>query len=481
MQTKSRPDLIEAESPSAPPRWAASRNYRRLSVAIASSDMLTFLGAILLAALVHRGQVTLPSGRLLFFGLLLLAQLGVFASFRLYSLSRLSPAEEFRRLIGAVTVSTLAIVILAFWLHRNPSHLWVVLSWAFALALILSIRRLWHRYLVDARRRGRLAFRTLIVGEGSEADHLEESFTARYHGFHVVGRVSSLSPDPASIRHSPLGLVGKIQRAIWDTQADCLFVASTSVTSEEMASVARAARLEGTELRLSANISNIASTRLAVQPIGSMMALTLKPVRLTGLQAATKRLIDICLSVIVMILGFPIFAAIVLAIRMDSKGPLFYRQDRVGRHNTPFKMLKFRTMVVDADKMMEKLRHLSVAQGALTQLKNDPRVTRVGRILRRWGVDEIPQLWNVLKGEMSLVGPRPPLPAEVALYEEWQLERLEVLPGLTGLWQVLRNGEMDFDEYVRLDLYYIENWSIAFDLFIMLKTIPHLLFRRGEF
>jgi exopolysaccharide biosynthesis polyprenyl glycosylphosphotransferase len=481
MQTKSRPDLIEAETASAPPRWTAARNYRRLTVAVALTDISAFLGAILLAALVRRGHVVLPSGRLRFFGVLLVAQVGVFAAFRLYSISRLSPAEEFRRLIGATTVSSLAIVILAFWLNRNPAHLWVILSWAFALALVLTLRRLWHRFLMEARRRGRLAFRTLIVGEGPEAEHLEETFAARYLGFRVVGQVSSRSATPEATRRSPFGLVGKIQRAIWDTQADCLFVASTSVSSEEMASVARAARLEGVEVRLSANISNIASTRLAVQPIGSMMALTLKPVKLTGLQAVTKRAIDICVSLGVMILGFPVFGAIALAVKLESKGALFYRQQRVGRHSIPFEILKFRTMVNGADKMLDGLRHLNEVPAPLFKLRRDPRVTTVGRFLRRYSLDELPQLWNVLKGEMSVVGPRPSLPAEVALYDEWQLERLEVLPGVTGLGQINGRSDLDFDDTVRLDLFYIENWSPAFDLYIMARTIPAMLSRRGAY
>ena len=248
-----------------------------------------------------------------------------------------------------------------------------------------------------------------------------------------------------------------------------------------MAKVIRAARLKELDVRVSANISNISASRLMVQPIGNTMALTLRPVRLSGLQAATKRIIDISGSLVALVLAMPAFGVIALAIKLSSAGPVFYRQERIGLEGRPFRMLKFRTMVVDAEGRADQLKHLNVAQGALIQLRNDPRITRVGKFLRRWSLDETPQLVNVLKGEMSLVGPRPPLPVEVAQYEDWHFERLEVLPGITGLWQVMRHGEMRFDEYVRLDLFYIENWSIALDLFIILKTIPHLLFRRGEY
>jgi lipopolysaccharide/colanic/teichoic acid biosynthesis glycosyltransferase len=144
-------------------------------------------------------------------------------------------------------------------------------------------------------------------------------------------------------------------------------------------------------------------------------------------------------------------------------------------------MLKFRTMVAGADAMLESLRDQNEATGPLFKLRDDPRITRVGRLLRRFSLDELPQFWNVLRGDMSVVGPRPPLPAEVALYEDWHYGRLEVRPGITGLWQVRGRSHLPFDDYVRLDLYYIENWSLAFDLFILLKTVPAVLSGRGAF
>src|SRR4029079_2633967 len=151
----------------------------------------------------------------------------------------------------------------------------------------------------------------------------------------------------------------------------------------------------------------------------------------------------------------------------------------IGRHQQPFQMLKFRTMVDGADAMLDDLREQNEATGPLFKLRRDPRVTRVGRFLRKWSLDELPQLWNVLVGDMSLVGPRPPLAREVAEYEDWMMSRLEVRPGLTGLWQVSGRSDLPFDDYVRLDLFYIENWSLAYDLFIMCKTVPTLATGRG--
>ncbi len=160
---------------------------------------------------------------------------------------------------------------------------------------------------------------------------------------------------------------------------------------------------------------------------------------------------------------------------------MLFRQARVGMHRQPFTVLKFRTMVREAELQLADLAGRNEADGPLFKLRDDPRITRVGRLLRRYSLDELPQLFNVLKGEMSLVGPRPPLPTEVARYEDWQLDRLEVRPGITGLWQVSGRSELSFDEYVRLDLFYIENWSMLYDLFVVAKTVPILLLPRGAY
>src|SRR6266540_1278670 len=169
------------------------------------------------------------------------------------------------------------------------------------------------------------------------------------------------------------------------------------------------------------------------------------------------------------------------AIKLEGGGPVLFRQARVGMHRQPFTVLKFRTMVREAELQLADLASRNEADGPLFKLRDDPRITRVGRLLRRYSLDELPQLFNVLKGEMSLVGPRPPLPTEFARYEDWQLDRLEVRPGITGLWQVSGRSELSFDEYVRLDLFYIENWSMLYDLFVVAKTVPILLLPRGAY
>ncbi len=192
-----------------------------------------------------------------------------------------------------------------------------------------------------------------------------------------------------------------------------------------------------------------------------------------------KRLIDIVVSAGLLILSAPLFVVIAIAIKLDSEGPVFYVQERCGLNGRIFRMFKFRSMVVGADKMKEQLRLFNEMSGPVFKMKDDPRVTRVGRWLRKTSLDELPQLINVLKGDMSLVGPRPPLPEEVAQYERWQIRRLSVKPGITCIWQISGRNEIDFDEWVRLDLYYIDHWSLSLDLKILIRTIPAVISGRG--
>jgi lipopolysaccharide/colanic/teichoic acid biosynthesis glycosyltransferase len=168
-------------------------------------------------------------------------------------------------------------------------------------------------------------------------------------------------------------------------------------------------------------------------------------------------------------------------IKLTSPGPVLYKQERVGRDGQPFMMYKFRSMVADADKHKESLEHLNQADGLLFKIRNDPRVTKVGRLMRKFSVDEFPQLLNVIEGDMSLVGPRPPLPGEVAKYEEWHFRRLQVVPGMTGLWQISGRSDLSFDDAVKLDIYYIENWSPRLDFSILFRTIPVVLLPKGAY
>jgi exopolysaccharide biosynthesis polyprenyl glycosylphosphotransferase len=412
----------------------------------------------------------------------------VFGTFRLYSAHQLAPAEEFRRLILAVTVTVMSLFTISFWSSLSLSRLWLGLGWILSIVLALATRRIWHYYVWRVRGRGKLTFRTLIVGANEEGRRLSEVMQSDRLGFEPIGfvtvRPSALGTPGSGGFGRDLPVLGpwrNVAQIAEETGAECLFVASSAVGIEEMSEISKTARLAGIEVRLTSALPEVLSTRLAVQPLGGIMALSLKPATLTSTQAMAKRGFDITVSVTAALLTLPLWVLIALAIKVTSPGPILYRQTRIGERGRPFTLQKFRTMVSGAESMVDHLQSHNEADGPLFKMRDDPRVTAVGRWLRRWSLDELPQLLNVLRGEMSLVGPRPPLPEEVAQYEEWHFERLEVLPGITGLWQVKGRSDVSFNEYVRLDLFYIENWSLAYDLYIIFRTGKAVFSRKGAY
>ena len=194
---------------------------------------------------------------------------------------------------------------------------------------------------------------------------------------------------------------------------------------------------------------------------------------------ALKRVMDILVSSVMLIGAAPVMLATAAAIKLTSSGPIFFQQERSGRNGRRFTMFKFRSMVVDAEKRKKELAHLNEMSGPVFKITRDPRVTRIGQLIRKTSVDELPQLFNILRGDMSLVGPRPPLPSEVDQYQPWQRRRLSVKPGLTGLWQVSGRNNVDFEEWMAMDLRYIDDWSLWLDMKIILRTVPAVLFRAG--
>jgi exopolysaccharide biosynthesis polyprenyl glycosylphosphotransferase len=460
---------------------SARSDYRRLYRIVALTDTVSITFAMLVAYWVRFG-LRIPTGD--FLSVLLGAPFviaGVFAAFHLYDSHRFTPAEEFRRIILAVSLTLTGLVTFSFWSHSSFSREWLAVSWALALITALASRRVWHYWIGRARTKGRLSFSTLIVGTNEEAAHLASVMRRPAFGFKAIGMVTTSSLSAPASQLPIMGSVGDLRELIRETGAECVFVASSAMSPEEMGHVAKAVRLEGVEVRITATMPEVLASRLTVQPLGGLTALSLRPVRLTGTQVLAKRMFDLSVAGIGTLLLSPVFIGVAVAIKVSSSGPVFFRQRRVGHRGRPFTILKFRTMQVGADQMIDELREQHGVENLMFKLKDDPRVTAVGRFLRKVSLDELPQLINVIRGDMSLVGPRPPLPEEVTRYEDWQFDRLEVPPGITGLWQVSGRSELSFDDCVRLDLFYIENWSIAYDLYIVAKTLPALLSSRGAY
>ncbi|HWL66057.1 MAG TPA: sugar transferase, partial [Actinomycetota bacterium] len=332
-------------------------------------------------------------------------------------------------------------------------------------------------YAARRRQDGRLSFRTLVVGANDEAGDLMWALRFPDAGFTPIGYVVG-SDGRASANGLPvLGSVDDLVEIVRRESVECLFTATTALSSEDVIKVAVAARRTGAEVRLSANLPQVLTTRATLQPVGDIMALSLTTPRLSGRQVVTKRVFDIVVSLFVATVTAPLWLAGALAIKLTSTGPVFFRQDRVTKGGRTFTVYKLRTMAADGDRILEE-RGIDLTTPYF-KLDNDPRVGRLGSFLRRSSIDELPQLYNVIKGDMSLVGPRP-LPADqVAANLEFLGPRHEVPAGVTGWWQIQGRSEIAPEKAVEMDLFYIENWSLAFDLFILAKTIGAVTMRKG--
>jgi exopolysaccharide biosynthesis polyprenyl glycosylphosphotransferase len=483
---------VPAEIADSRPRrkGGAASLYRKVAVGMVVTDGLAALVGVLIGWVAFRTGPRQAHAWQLVVVIAPVAVTSIFAAYRLYRLQWLAPSEEFRRIISAVSVAVVVLNVSANLTARvllgggHPIPItagWLAAQWLAITVLVMAERKGWHRVLHRMRRSGALALRTVIVGLNAEGRDLAKRLQDPALGFDVVGLVSVGEglPDPTNGQRI-LGTIGELGSIVRAQDIDCAFLGSSALDPEEMRGVLTTLRRLNVQVRVSANVPQILASRLSVQMVGSTLALSLQTTSLSGPQAVAKRVFDLLVGGLAVILTSPIWLTSAIAIKLTSRGPILYRQPRIGRHGRAFTMVKFRTMVVDADRMVGDLHELNEGQGPLFKIEADPRLTTVGRLLRRWSVDELPQLLNVLKGEMSLVGPRP-MPASFGQehYEDWHLGRLEVPPGMTGLWQVSGRSELTFDECVRLDLLYIENWSVAYDLFIICKTVPAVLRRRG--
>lgn len=276
-----------------------------------------------------------------------------------------------------------------------------------------------------------------------------------------------------------LGGVADLVGILREYPGASVIVAASAVESAVTNRLARDLLDQGVHVELSSTLRDISSQRLTVRPLGRFPIVYVEPVTRGGWRAWAKRSFDVTGAALGLLATAPIMAVVALLVKLDSPGPVLFRQIRAGRDSEPFPVLKVRTMVVDAEDRLAELRELNEADGPLFKMADDPRITRIGRFLRVTSLDELPQLWNVLRGDMSLVGPRPALPHETEEWDALLAQRLRVKPGITGMWQVSGRSDTSFEDYTRLDLYYVDNWSLATDLAILAKTIPVVLLRKG--
>ena len=393
--------------------------------------------------------------------------------------------DEVYALIGGTTTGILIVTAMTFW-FRPLVYSRLMFLWAGLLIVtLLSISRLIKRWVWGSlMRRGIGVDRVLIVGAGEVGRRLMRNIVAQPElGYRVIGFVDD-DPDKNRTdigRFKAFGGIENLPRVVQEEAIDEVIITLPWMYHRKILGIMRQCERERVRARIVPDLFQLALSRVDIEDLGGIPIIGVKEVSITGWNLAFKRISDIVFSLIGLILFFPLMLLIALAIKLDSPGPVLFKQIRVGKGGQKFVFYKFRSMHQGAEEEQPKLTDLDEVVGPTFKIRNDPRCTRVGRILRRTSLDELPQLYNVLRGEMSLVGPRPALPSEVEQYKEWHRRRLEISPGITGLWQVSGRSELTFDEMCLLDIYYLENWSPLLDLKIALKTIPAVITGTGAY
>jgi exopolysaccharide biosynthesis polyprenyl glycosylphosphotransferase len=385
--------------------------------------------------------------------------------------------------VGTVVLATVAWMFRLDQLSRSWFGLFVALDAALLLSEKLGLRSL-ARYV---RAKG-MNYRTIVVvGTGRRAREIVRLIEEhKYWGYKILGFISDGHRVPNGMGgYKVLGNLADLKRMIEQGTGrngeaiDEIVFAVTRRQLEASRSIFRVCEELGIRTRIAINFFPTRNARVEFEELDGVPMVSFATTPSNATHLAIKRALDVVLAVGLLVLLAPMLVVTALAIRLSSPGSVLFHQERIGLNGRIFTLYKFRTMIEDAHRKRVEVSHLNEMAGPVFKMKADPRVTVVGRFLRKFSLDELPQLWNVLKGDMSLVGPRPPIPEEVSLYERWQKRRLSMKPGLTCLWQISGRNNVDFDRWMELDLQYIDNWSPSLDLKILLRTIPVVLSGRG--
>ena len=393
--------------------------------------------------------------------------------------------DELYLVMKALIISAFCMMAISVLFPQLPYTRAIIVSNFFLSLLFIDLWRITLRKVVGfLAKRGVGSMRAVIYGAGKSGRILSNQIKLHPEfGYSVVGFIDD---DPAKKGQvyedvEVLGPFKKLPEIIVSRDADEVLVAIPSATHRHLLNIVFELRERRIPFMVIADLFELVTRRVSVTQIGSIPLLRLWRSPLEGWQGYIKRAIDIAGALAGVVFLMPLWILIITLIKIGSRGSVFYRQERLGKDGRPFRIYKFRSMVVGADEMLPELADFNEMDGPIFKIKNDPRITGVGKLLRKFSVDEFPQLLNVLKGDMSLVGPRPPIPEEVEKYERWQMKRLTVPQGVTGLWQVSGRNLLTFEEMVRLDIYYIENWSLWLDLKLLLKTVPVVVLMRGAY
>lgn len=395
-------------------------------------------------------------------------------------------ADEYRRIVEAGLRFVAAIAIVSFLFRLDVSRGFLAAVGPLALAATFLAHWGARRWLHRRRARGDCVERAIVVGSAQHVEELVRHLArAPYVGLSVVGACTGGPEDEVAVDDTVVPVVATpedLVERIGACGADAVIVADAAVLGlGAIRRFAWALEGRGVDLIVAPTITGVAGPRIAVRPVAGLPLLHVEEPRLSGGARVAKGIVERTAAAVLLLVLSPLLLVIALVVRLTSSGPALYRQVRIGKGGAPFTMLKFRTMVEGAEDGRTALDHLNEHDGPLFKMRRDPRITRVGRWLRRFSLDELPQLGHVVAGRMSVVGPRPPLPEELEAYDDVAWRRLLVRPGLTGLWQVSGRCELPWLETLRLDLYYVENWSLTLDLVILAKTVLAVLSGRGAY
>jgi exopolysaccharide biosynthesis polyprenyl glycosylphosphotransferase len=394
-------------------------------------------------------------------------------------------SREMRTGNGRIVSSLVVVALLALFFGLGTGHNFTTFG-IFPAALVLTVifitllRASYEGVTRDVLRIAGVRRRAVLVGEGAHLMHLYRTLGESRGGidYEFVGAITE-SPDGVGL--PVLGQIGSLRLILAEHGVDELIVTDSHLTERQLLEVVEQAHRRGVRVRVAPKTTELLTQRADYIPGQGVPLFELRPPVFAGTDWAVKRAFDLVVSTFVLVVGAPLWLAIAVAVKFDSAGPVLYRDRRIGLNEREFGMLKFRTMFVDAAERQAQLEAANEADGPLFKLREDPRRTRVGRVLRRLSLDEVPQVLNVLHGDMSLVGPRPLPIRDFVQLEPWHRKRYLVLPGITGLWQTSGRSTLSFDDLVRLDFYYLDNWSIWLDISILAKTIPAVLARRGAY
>lgn len=395
-----------------------------------------------------------------------------------------SRLDSYLSVVSAATIAIAVVTVAGAALQEySVSRLIYAYAWIFIVGLVCAGRFTRSLLLACAYRSGRGVRRVLVVGATPVGKMVMQNLASCLtRGYQLVGFIEECGePLQRFGRFAGLGTTAELARVLREHHVDEVIVALPSASHARIADIFKHCEHVGVDVKFVPDLFDLRLSRVRMDGMARIPLIDVRVERPDALHRMLKRTFDVTAAAFMLIVTAPVLVVTALAIRLESPGPILFRQQRLGKDGKPFTILKFRSMRHDAERLLALLRNQNEASGPIFKMRRDPRVTRVGRIIRKLSIDELPQLWNVMRGDMSLVGPRPPLASEVAEYDAWHHRRLEVMPGITCLWGVSGRSALEFDEMVMLDLYYIDNWSLGLDLGILLRTALVLLRPSGAY